>query len=70
MIVNTLNFNESAPCIEELLNNARNISNFALKNNQAFDFGIDFLDKYFEGIIMKRQLLKELLPRIPWLILK
>ena len=50
MIVNSLNFNESAPRIEELLNNARNISNFALKNNEAFDFGIDFLDKYFEEI--------------------
>lgn len=32
------------------MNNARNISNFALKNNEAFDFGIDFLDKYFEEI--------------------
>ena len=50
MIVNSLNFNESAPRIEELLNNARNLSNFALKNNEAFDFGIDFLNKYFDEI--------------------
>ena len=50
MSVNPLNFNESAPRIEELLNNARNILNFALKNNESFDFGFDFLDKYFEEI--------------------
>lgn len=50
MIVNTLNFNESAPRTEELLNNARNLSNFALNNNKAFDFGIDFLNDYFTEI--------------------
>lgn len=50
MIVNTLNFNESAPRIEELLNNARNVSNIYLKSDKAFDFGIDFLNEYLAEV--------------------
>ena len=50
MTSNALNLKEVAPQFEGVLKNIKNLSNIYLKSNEAFDFGIDFLNKYFDEV--------------------